>query len=661
MRIFITVLLLTIAVVSSYGQTIGGNGEGLTKKYTLADIPKIQAMGHIAIRFPGGSSGKDAYMDLAIVGFGMREDSMRLWAATYKKDENGEDVEASISKDLQQDTIEDQSYLYDMAYIQHETGCDLIWQLNVFAAPGDNINAINDYLSIRFQDDPTWTPHINYFTHGNELYFIDLDGDGSSMDGPEYITLATPHINAIGAAFPTIPQALCYAQDVTNNKQHRLFNDAVENYIRTHPGKIKGVDSHPYLNAELAAANALHPSFTAGSKSITKIPYSAAFSQALHNCFQKYNEIWPVTKYYQDLIDTIHKSIPGTEIITTEWQSLPVELYGDVISNGAYMFYIFTQYRQFFKFFLAHNVLGDGGFAFIQTHAVTTKARAVQLSNELPVFGFTDVPADGKLIIPGPGEYYFRSINMTDQFKQFTVQYAYDYEVSNHFCWGLENYSAMGNYEIYLKNPPQQVEVWYEETTTKEIKGWSFGVIKITAHPKACDMLTWYADLDHDGFGGQTLPSIQSCDQPVGYVADHSDCNDSQASVNPAASEACNYMDDNCNLIVDEGVTMTIYFPDEDNDGYGAENGGQALCSQPPGYVSDNTDCNDLNASIHPGAVEPCGNTDNNCDDVTVSCPPPPTPEFCYKKGFMWFITHKCVKIPYDKKKCNCPASSIPK
>ena len=39
--------------------------------------------------------------------------------------------------------------------------------------------------------------------------------------------------------------------------------------------------------------------------------------------------------------------------------------------------------------------------------------------------------------------------------------------------------------------------------------------------------------------------------------------------------------------------------------------------SQPSGYVSDATDCNDLNDAINSDAIEVCDGIDNNCDGDT--------------------------------------------
>ncbi len=65
------------------------------------------------------------------------------------------------------------------------------------------------------------------------------------------------------------------------------------------------------------------------------------------------------------------------------------------------------------------------------------------------------------------------------------------------------------------------------------------------------DASTWHADADGDGYGSETDTHV-SCSAPDGYLADGSDCDDTDAAVNPAATEADNDIDDDCDTLVDE-------------------------------------------------------------------------------------------------------------
>ena len=173
----------------------------------------------------------------------------------------------------------------------------------------------------------------------------------------------------------------------------------------------------------------------------------------------------------------------------------------------------------------------------------------------------------------------------------------------------------------------------------------------VTGTTCTCTMLTWYRDMDMDGFGNPAMTQM-ACLQPVGYVADNTDCddndplekpgqvwyadvdndnyssgttltqclrpagykvaseltattgdcNDGNAAINPAATEICDGVDNNCNMMTDEGV-QTTYYRDMDGDGFGDPLVTQMACSQPMGYVTNNTDCDDNDALEKPGQV----------------------------------------------------------
>lgn len=94
---------------------------------------------------------------------------------------------------------------------------------------------------------------------------------------------------------------------------------------------------------------------------------------------------------------------------------------------------------------------------------------------------------------------------------------------------------------------------------------------------------------------------------------DEDDCDDGDASIHPDATEVCDGVDNDCDGEVDEGVT-TPWYADADGDGYGSDVSVDGCGDPGDDFVPISGDCDDDDASIHPGAEEVCDEVDNDCD-----------------------------------------------
>jgi large repetitive protein len=136
--------------------------------------------------------------------------------------------------------------------------------------------------------------------------------------------------------------------------------------------------------------------------------------------------------------------------------------------------------------------------------------------------------------------------------------------------------------------------------------------------PDAVDASTWYADSDGDGYGDPAV-SQSACAEPAGYVSDMSDCSDSDGTASPEGLEVCDGQDNDCDGTTDEADASdaVLWYVDDDGDGYGEGTVSETSCTQPAGYVSLATDCDDGRALSNPAGEELCNGFDDDCDGDT--------------------------------------------
>ncbi len=104
-----------------------------------------------------------------------------------------------------------------------------------------------------------------------------------------------------------------------------------------------------------------------------------------------------------------------------------------------------------------------------------------------------------------------------------------------------------------------------------------------------------------------------------GY-ADEDDCAPADPAVNPAAAEACNGVDDDCDGEVDDGLLVSTY-ADADGDTHGDPAAPVQACPGAGGTSDLADDCDDTEPLAYPGNTESCGDgIDNDCSGGTEDC-----------------------------------------
>lgn len=126
-----------------------------------------------------------------------------------------------------------------------------------------------------------------------------------------------------------------------------------------------------------------------------------------------------------------------------------------------------------------------------------------------------------------------------------------------------------------------------------------------------------FSDVDGDGFGDANA-RLDACVMTAG-VPDSTDCDDTNAAVNPAMDELCDdaEVDENCDGSSNgpDSVDAVTWYEDADQDGYPNPDVALIACLQPRYYAEAGAawDCDDTDWDISPGEAETCDGIDNDC------------------------------------------------
>ena len=81
--------------------------------------------------------------------------------------------------------------------------------------------------------------------------------------------------------------------------------------------------------------------------------------------------------------------------------------------------------------------------------------------------------------------------------------------------------------------------------------------LKVRNFNDCVEQRTYYRDEDGDGFG-DPFTSKFSCTKGKNWVTNNTDCDDTNAAINPDAEEICDGIDNNCDGQIDEGLDCTV-------------------------------------------------------------------------------------------------------
>ncbi len=186
---------------------------------------------------------------------------------------------------------------------------------------------------------------------------------------------------------------------------------------------------------------------------------------------------------------------------------------------------------------------------------------------------------------------------------------------------GTGDVDGDGHNDVLIADPGAPVVEWHPGDVDIDGDGWAAAEDCDDTDTAVGTYLLRWMDEDGDGHGNPAAP-VSLCAEEAGAVDNSDDCNDTDPTISPLATELPgDGVDQNCD-------GQEACYRDGDGDGWRTDTldwttvvdctaAGLALATTPTG------DCDDTDPTVSPGAAEACDGVDGDCDGRVDQ----PTPE----------------------------------
>jgi len=328
---------------------IGGNGQGFFQNLddqTKTWLHECFENRPFCINFPGGAESNIATPSPLLKGWGLTESLIRERFKDGTTDEDGQGLEKWLEKLTIQKSAP-YSYIAELGAFKEEfPNAEVIWKCNIVSGTWEEAKiALQNVVEVS---------QCSHCIMGNEVY----SRGNFNFDFNLFLSKAQQLILWIKENYPSMKIAIPFAPNI-ERKEHKLWNDALIEFIALNPNLVDAVDVHIYLtDDELPLAFSSYP--------IQKIVATSDMDNPqLDECFghlaweYSNNTVWEKTVSY------IQDNLPDTEIWMTEFNIKPSLNFGNTLANAAFIFRTFMQYSGDVAVMCVHNLVAPDVYGCI--------------------------------------------------------------------------------------------------------------------------------------------------------------------------------------------------------------------------------------------------------------------------------------------------------